>query len=175
MFYTGIGSRNTPEADIEKMKFISGILSAKGLTLRSGGADGADTAFEVMSSKKEIYLPWNGFNNRRINSIYDRVYIDATKLDNYSDAVSIAYSLHPAYDRLKQGARKLHTRNVYQVLGFDLKSKSDFVILWAEPCEDGVCGGTNTAYKLAKLHGVKTYNLYYENEYQELLRVINDI
>lgn len=46
LIYTGIGSRETPEWAICKIKKIGGYLYDKGYTLRSGGADGADLAFE---------------------------------------------------------------------------------------------------------------------------------
>lgn len=53
MFYTGIGSRETPQ-EIQNLMFkIAQKLDSKYI-LRSGGADGADLAFEKGSSKKEI-------------------------------------------------------------------------------------------------------------------------
>ena len=44
--YTGIGSRNTPKEVLELMKTIGKYLGCLGYELRSGGADGADSAFE---------------------------------------------------------------------------------------------------------------------------------
>ena len=44
--YTGIGSRETPTAILDLMIAIGGVLAQRGFTLRSGGADGADDAFE---------------------------------------------------------------------------------------------------------------------------------
>lgn len=45
--YEGIGSRNTPE-DFKYLLFHAAkTLAMKGYTLRSGGADGADSAFEA--------------------------------------------------------------------------------------------------------------------------------
>ena len=67
MYYAGIGSRETP-IEIQKLFINVGrYLAKKKLILRSGGANGADQAFEkgcdLVSSKKEIYLPWAGFEN----------------------------------------------------------------------------------------------------------------
>ena len=52
MTYAGIGSRATPQAELEAMTEAAKMLSEKGYTLRSGGAKGADTAFEKFTNKK---------------------------------------------------------------------------------------------------------------------------
>lgn len=44
--YAGIGSRQTPDDILELMHRIGSTLAINGFTLRSGGAVGADTAFE---------------------------------------------------------------------------------------------------------------------------------
>ena len=49
MLYTGIGSRETPHHILTLMTEIANILDNIGYTLRSGGADGADTAFALGS------------------------------------------------------------------------------------------------------------------------------
>jgi|ERR1700723_3173828 len=71
MIYSGIGSRQRPEDVLERMGEISWLLGSLGYTLRSGGADGADSAFEdaLWDSEvwdcpmwdMEIYLPWSRF------------------------------------------------------------------------------------------------------------------
>ena len=45
------------------MTKIAFKLETDGFVLRSGGADGADTAFSKGCKLKEIFVPWNGFNN----------------------------------------------------------------------------------------------------------------
>lgn len=45
--YTGIGSRETPPDILELMTKIARFMFKQGFTLRSGGADGADSAFEA--------------------------------------------------------------------------------------------------------------------------------
>jgi predicted Rossmann fold nucleotide-binding protein DprA/Smf involved in DNA uptake len=44
--YTGIGSRKVPGSVFDKFVSIGSELGNLGFTLRSGGADGCDTAFE---------------------------------------------------------------------------------------------------------------------------------
>lgn len=56
LLYAGIGSRETPRSILDLMTAIARKLEALGYTLRSGGATGADTAFEEgVERLKEIY------------------------------------------------------------------------------------------------------------------------
>lgn len=63
--YAGIGSRETPPEVIDVMKDFAYAVAHEAI-LRSGGAPGADTAFEYgakfAGGQREIYLPWSGFN-----------------------------------------------------------------------------------------------------------------
>ena len=69
MYYTGIGARNTPDKVLDLFTNIAKYLATKDFTLRSGAANGADSAFEkgcdISNGSKEIYLPWRGFNNSK--------------------------------------------------------------------------------------------------------------
>jgi predicted Rossmann fold nucleotide-binding protein DprA/Smf involved in DNA uptake len=61
-YYAGVGSRQTPENILHLMTRIAMRMAELGWVLRSGGAKGADYAFEKgAGDKKEIYLPWRGF------------------------------------------------------------------------------------------------------------------
>lgn len=156
--YTGIGSRKTPPAVIQLMQGIARRLAARGFVLRSGAADGADLAFETGAENgpKEIYLPWRGFNGSR-SPLFN--------LDNLNEAAEIAATIHPAWHRLKPSVQGLHARNVYQVLGQDLVSPSQFVVCWTpdgaqtEQERSAETGGTGTAIALAHRRGVPVINL----------------
>lgn len=58
------------------------------------------------------------------------------------------------------------TRNVYQVLGLDLKTPSKALFCYAQPTKNkqgivtGVKGGTNTAVQLVMKHNIPIYNFY---------------
>jgi len=149
-YYAGIGSRGTPPEILSFMTDIANFLSDTGYILRSGGAPGADTAFEAGvpdPTKKEIYLPWKGFNG---NGSHRYRVTDA--------ALKLASEFHPAWDKLSYGARKLMGRNGYQVLGFDLSTPSDFLICWTR---DGkLLGGTSQAIKIAWSRDIPVYNLF---------------
>lgn len=169
-YYTLVGSRETPENSLRDLTVIAQLLAQNGWTGRSGGADGADTCLEegcngLLSASMEIYLPWNNFNGR---SAYNRFYIDTPKLRNYQNAMKIASDTHPAWDRCSRGARSLHARNVYQVLGKDLATPSTFLLCWAIPTRTGVKGGTNTAVQLAKQNGANIINIY-DKEYEDVI------
>ena len=60
--FAGIGSRSTPDHVLQAMRKVAHRLAEMGYTLLSGGAAGADSAFEEgCFGRKEIYLPWTGF------------------------------------------------------------------------------------------------------------------
>lgn len=125
-------------------------LQEKGYTLLSGGADGADTAFELGAGKlKEIYLPWNKFNGHVVDNELYFLY--------KNEATEIAQSYIPHWNELTPGAKKLHSRNVHQVLGKDLKNPVDFLICWTKNGQD--VGGTRTAILIARRHNIKVFNL----------------
>lgn len=148
MFYAGIGSRNTPVSICHAITRLAQAL-AKYSILRSGGADGADSAFEngcdLANGKKEIYLPWKNFNDNK-SELYN-----ITK-----NAQLLAEQLHPAWNRCSYGAKKLHARNCYQILGYTLDYSSSFVICWTKDGKE--IGGTATALKLANHYSIPIFN-----------------
>lgn len=161
--YTGIGSRQAPGDIIFVMNGIGYALAKKGYTLRSGGADGSDAAFETGcdsgGGNKEIYLPWKNFNNNQ-----SFLYNVSTK------ALELAETIHPAWGVCSYGAKKLHGRNCYQVLGLDLNTPSNFLICWTMDGQEK--GGTRTAIVLAKRHKIPVYNLAIKKDFDEVMKNI---
>lgn len=160
-YYTGIGSRTTPASVLEHMQSIAADLTRKEYILRSGGAAGADTAFErgcdsVNSQAKQIYLPWKNFNNNK-----------SPLFDIPRGAFTIASEIHPAWSSLSHPVRRLHARNVLQVLGMDLQTPTAFVICWTPSGQE--IGGTRTAIKLAHEHAIRVVNLALE-EFHEIIQ-----
>lgn len=174
--YTGIGSRETPDQILRLMHHVATKLCAEGYKLRSGGAGGADSAFQAglgmltedweRNGAMEIYIPWEGFSG--YSSEMAGIYCMKGRIK--TKATQIAEEMHPAWDKCSPGARALHTRNVFQLLGQDLKSPSKFVICYAQPIgNDGhVKGGTATAVKLALTHKIPVFNLYLNEHKQRL-------
>ena len=156
MFYAGIGSRKTPDHILVGMTEAASELSNKSWCLRSGGAKGADSAFQlgVTNECMEIYRP-------SPEQKYDGAL--------WNQALMIAADSHPAWRACSDYAKALHARNVFQVLGADLNTPSRFVMCWtpdgAELWKDTTraTGGTGTAIRIADMYGVPVFNLANES------------
>lgn len=145
-FYAGIGSRETPFAVLRIMTRTAKNLATVGYTLRSGGANGADLAFEKGAGEnKEIYLPYLGFNGSK-----------STLLPT-EEAFEMAAKYHPAWHNCNERARQFHARNCHQVLGHDLKTPVLFVCCWTLAGLEG--GGTGQAMRIARAHDIRIDNL----------------
>lgn len=168
-YFTGIGSRKTPENIQTLMKEISQKYTKANWCLRSGGAEGADEAFRsgvLNPTKAEIFLPWNNYNSLRKE---DPGIILVSDKGILQEAGRIASTVHPNWQACSAGARTLHTRNVFQVLGATLDTPSDVLICWAKPTGTGISGGTATAWALAKQYKVQCFNLYIPSTFQKFL------
>ncbi len=160
MYYTGIGSRETPRYICILQTYIAKKLYAAGYTLRSGAADGSDTAFEDgAGDRKHIYLPWDTFNNRFDDGIH---YLTIKRnWARYKDCVKLVNDIHPRPTMLSPGAMQLHVRNIPQVSGHEREPLfSEFVLYYANIGPDGFPeGGTRTAVCYAMRNNVPCYNL----------------
>lgn len=153
-YYAGVGSRETPKKVLDKMTYLASVFRKAGYVLNSGGANGADSAFEDGAlDQKQIFLPWNGYNGR------------TAKYKIYDEAYEIASKLHPNWERLKDPVRCLMARNVMQVLGRNLKLPIDFLICWTpDACtchaeRTSETGGTGLAISVADKYNVPIFNL----------------
>lgn len=148
--YAGIGSRETPSDVIEVFEELGFWLANRGYVLRSGHADGADSAFERGCEKAkgemEIFLPWSGFNGSTSKYI----------LRVADDAMRIAQQYHPFFNKLSQGAQKLQSRNSYQVLGYHLDDPVLFVVCWTKKGMGS--GGTGQAIRIAESYKIPVFD-----------------
>lgn len=165
MFYTGVGSRSTPSDMLEIIADLGLRLDRRGFKLRSGHAVGADRAFEskIALTGCEIYL---ADNKELIPDDPSYVYPCEISDDLWEQAESIAKSIHPnwnapAMTNWNNLGQRLHTRNIFQVLGLDLDTPSKFLVCWAPWKVKGtsVEGGTNTALQVALLNTIPIFNL----------------
>lgn len=158
LFYAGIGSRRAPKDVQRRMRSIAAALYRRGWTLRTGGADGPDTAFmlghfsvvdrSIPFHLLEVYLPWQRFND--VSGNYYKV---------SPEAIELAISVSPHIKWQNRAAQLLHGRNSYQVLGYDLKTPAKMIVCWTP--KGKVVGGTATALKIAMLpqYNIPIYNL----------------
>lgn len=147
-YYTGVGSRKTPQNKLKQMNFLAHLLDQLGFILRTGDADGADKAFRDYSSQKEIYCAK-----------------DAT-----FESMIIASKIHPNWEACSNYAKSLHGRNIFQVLGKEMDTPSDFLICWTPNGRE--IGGTRTSMVLAKENNIPVYNLYFDKDILLLLDMI---
>lgn len=176
-YYTGIGTRieNLPKHIEHLMVQMGKGLAKRGYILRSGGASGADEAFErgciEAKGSAEIFLPWRNFRGRhraeggvRYLTLQESRFEQAREYFLESGIIS-------HFDSMSDSSKKFHARNYYQVTG-KTGQHSDFVIYYAPVDIKGEpMGGTRTAVMRARDLGIPTYNLGNE---VELLAFEND-
>lgn len=170
LIIAGIGSRsmkNNADASNLFRKIFNAFDSLNSdnlkIILRSGGAEGADSIAEhSFSGEKQIILPWEGFNGKHVGEI---IYNDD------KEASDLVTQIHPAPEKLSQGARKCLERDVWQILGppdEKTRRKTDVVICWME---SGKKSGTAFTANVAETFGVPVFNIA-ETDDLERLRVL---
>ncbi|ADC73196.1 conserved hypothetical protein (plasmid) [Thioalkalivibrio sp. K90mix] len=139
-YYAGIGSRATPTEVLSVMREAAQALAGRGYILRSGGAVGADSAFEggadLDGGRKEIFYAESSIPTWAFDSV-----------ERY----------HPAPNRLTARARRLMARNAMQVLGMGGGEPVAFVLCWT-PGGTGK-GGTGQALRIATDYGIPIFDL----------------
>lgn len=166
-YVTGIGSRKTPDPIKKLMYAIAAIFELNGFRLRSGGADGADTAFEhgslSVGGTPDIFL-----HEKLANGHPSPLFTVC------ADALQLAQASHPAWDACGKTAKLLHARNCYQVLGQKLDTPSECLVCWTpDGCINALTrsldtGGTATAIVIAALYDIPIFNLRRANALEQL-------
>lgn len=145
MIYAGIGARKTPMVVLDQMHMLGRFLAQRGHVLRSGGAVGADRAFEMgaasVSGPREIFT-----TNTMTREQFGRWSEHAEKY-------------HPAWDKCDDGIKQLHARNSAIILGEMLDTPVDFVITWT--ADGQASGGTGQGLRIAEAWNCAIFNLFY--------------
>lgn len=168
LIYAGIGSRKTPIGIRALMQLMATRLAEQGHILRSGGAPGADQAFEkgcdIVDGKKEIFIPWNGFQNRNARTeVGVLAGVDPRALE-------LASKIHPNWADCDEPVRRLHARNCYQILGVNLDTPVSDVVCWTPGGKGG--GGTGQALRLARKLGIPIWDLGHDPTYLRFLQMM---
>jgi hypothetical protein len=147
--YAGIGSRRTPRQVCLLITRLAEWLRARNYTLRSGGAEGADKAFEAgAGDAKEIYLPFTASPK----------------------ALEIAEQYHPAWDKCSDSARQHLGRNTHIILGSDCQDPVSFVLCWTDSPSRG---GTSQGLRIAADYEIPIYNLFDPSTYKRIVEKLS--
>lgn len=168
LYYAGIGSRKTPGPVCDAMFRIGSLLVRRGYTLRSGGAEGADTAFErgatAVWGPAVIYKAGVGRQQQKGRKLI----CDPDTIPGWKAWAEVQASrLHPAWNACSGYAKSLHRRNMAQICGHRVQDPilSHFVLCWtpdgAETAQatSRQTGGTGQAIRAADAYGVPVFNL----------------
>lgn len=149
LYYAGIGSRNISPVVSQLMTDVAGVLETQGIVLRSGGAEGSDTAFE-----KGVVDP----NNKVIYVAYKKKTIPHGVVPPLEHFEHLAEQCHNHWHNCNEWARKLLTRNMSQILGHDPQNyiPSTFVLAYTQNGQ--YIGGTATAMRCADMFNVPIFN-----------------
>lgn len=164
LVYAGIGSRQTPEPVLKLMEMIAKKCAQRNTILRSGGATGADNAFEQgcdsENGDKEIFLPWPGYNGKQ----------GITPAN--SKVIKIAQTFIPNILEIDRSKRLLLLRNIHIILGKDLRSPCGFVICWTK--DESMLGGTGFTLRVAKSNLIIIKNLANRETFNAALQWVNE-
>ncbi|UKS72190.1 DprA-like DNA recombination-mediator protein [Klebsiella phage KpLz-2_45] len=169
-YVTTIGSTDLGQAHFSFCKELGFFLCEQGFSIRSGKAPGADQAFQSGFENSlsaadyirdpQIFLPWKTFerDNVFVSDRYDRYDYSP---ESIAKAEAIISTVHPVWDRLTDGQKRFHIRNVFQILGEDVESPSAFLIACAPEDSEGLPkGGTRSAFKIARDRDIPCINIY---------------
>ncbi|MCK9429366.1 MAG: hypothetical protein M0R17_05140 [Candidatus Omnitrophica bacterium] len=137
------------------MTEIGMYFGRNNITLRSGGASGADMAFELgcatIKGPKQIFFPWRKFNGRDSYECNNMCLSD--KLLNIKSATAYAIkvwslrNMPVSWNSLKDTTKLMMIRNSFQIMGPLMNSPTDLVICYTP---DGqASGGTGQAIAMA--------------------------
>jgi hypothetical protein len=173
IFYAGIGSRRTTPDIIKQMSSLAHRFAEFGFVLRSGAAEGADSAFEAGCRRAkgpfEIFLPFPGFGGRKNEPGI------ITTCNPKAREFTVHY--HPAPSALKGFGLAAMDRNAHQVFGENLVTPATFVVCWTpDGAEHGRettrdTGGTGQAIRIASDANIPIINLQRPGAFDRAMRI----
>ena len=181
-FYTGVGSRDLPDNIKHLMVRLAIELSERGYTCTSATQGGADLAFQegcsIAKGEAEVYIPWSGFNKEQskpFNGEFIKFFTPNESSFIKARDYLVDKDIITWFDKMKQGAQKLHCRNYYQVKGKG-DVLSDVCFYYCNETKSGEpTGGTRTAVKICDEEGVKSFNLLHYNSWELLYKIVEDL
>ena len=179
-----IGSRELEKQaeyqnDIKLAEKVCYRLAELGIVMTSGlchlGMDAiAQRAFsqaivdgKASTSQIEVYI--KDLNEIKRSTLPNKELAIVRNPDLIQRSEELAAMVHGAWDRCNEWARGMHSRNMHQILGYDLETPVDAVITWT--ANGHIKGGTATAIRTALRLNIPVFNLGYSDKQ----KVLNDI
>lgn len=109
-----------PEAIKEKAKQAALLLEEAKFTLRTDTVGELAKLFESILTRKEEYLPWNEFNDKKSKFAF-----------NTESSKILAKLYSPKFDEMKKAVQAFQARNARSILGQNVKSPIHLAIVWS--------------------------------------------
>ena len=163
-----ITGNETPPPMVEQaLRRIVPELEKRGYVIRSGGMKGVENAVEEMARNVEVHLPWKGFDGKESKFTYTS-----------DEAKEFAKRHHPMWDQAKPVIQTFCAKNVRLVLGKDLKSPTQILIIWSEDGAETTrertakTGLTGVALSVAAELRIPIFNLQRPDAEQRLMQYL---
>lgn len=162
------GNENPPPAVHQALQRICPELEKRGFVIRTGGMKGMENAVEEMARNLEVHLPWKGFDGKESKFTYTS-----------DEAKEFAKRHQPAWDNMKPVVQTFCAKNVRLVLGKDLKSPTQLLIIWSEDGAETArertakTGLTGVALSIAADLHIPVFNLQRPDAEQRLIQYLN--
>lgn len=175
LVYVGMGEQKIPKDYRNIVIEIAKELSDRGFIMRSGGSKGTETFFEKGTKfrNREIYLPWNGFNEKECNSIGNYLCTDKLSRDLVNQAEELIAPHHSHWDKLNGTHKRLYIKQVFQLLGRNLDSPTNFVLYYGNESGGVIKNNALIGIKLAKRLMIPTFNLADRKTLMTLNNILN--
>ena len=115
------GNKEAPPEILDKIAQLAQYLESKGFTIRVGGDGPVEDAAEMATHKKEVLLPWRGFNDKESPTTFP-----------IERAFHIAKMFHPTWDHMKKGVQSILAKNARLVMGNKMMSPATLLLCWTE-------------------------------------------
>ena len=164
------GNETPPPVVQQALQRIIPEIEKHGYVIRSGGMKGVENEVEQLARNVEIHLPWKGFDGKESKHTYTS-----------EEAKEFAKRYHPAWDQAKPVVQTFCAKNVRLMLGKDLKSPTQILIIWSD---DGVeharertakTGMTGIAVSIATELRIPVFNLQRPDAEQRLMAYLNQV
>ena len=165
--------------DIKLIENLYYRLAQLGITMTSGlcqlGPDGiaqkmyAKAISEGITTLEQMEVYIGDESDRKKSTLPLKEYAIIRNPNLIKKSEELAASVHPNWKACNAFARKMHSRNCHQILGYNLDNPVDAVITWTP--NGNIQGGTATSLKLTLINQIPVFNLGLPNKQE----VINEI